>query len=96
MINYDYVTKENIKYDNLNWPLIPDHPSRVLIIGGYGSGKTNILINLIKIQDDDDYSIIDKICFPILHYIQMKRNINILLKRVKKWSSKSERSKDFY
>ena len=32
-----------------------------MIIGGSGSGKTNALFNLIKQQDDDDYSTIDKI-----------------------------------
>ena len=33
---------------------IPDHPYRVLIIGGSGSGKTNALLNLINEQDDID------------------------------------------
>ena len=46
---------------NLNWLLIPDHPHRILIIGGSGSGKANALFNLIKQHDDDNYSIIDKI-----------------------------------
>ena len=31
------------------------------ITAGYGSGKTNALLNLIKIQHDNRYSIIDKI-----------------------------------
>ena len=35
---------------NPNWPYIPDHPHRILIIGGSGSGKTNVLLNLIKNQ----------------------------------------------
>ena len=26
MINFDDVTKENIKQHNPNWPQIPDHP----------------------------------------------------------------------
>ena len=26
---------------NKNWSYIPDHPYRILIIGGSGSGKTN-------------------------------------------------------
>ena len=34
------------------WPFIPDHPYRILIIGGSGSRKTNALLNLIKEQDD--------------------------------------------
>ena len=42
---------------NPNWPYIPDHPYRILIIGGSGSGKTNALLNLIKHQRPD----IDKI-----------------------------------
>ena len=33
---------------------IPDHPYRVIIIGGSGSGKTNALINLINEQNDID------------------------------------------
>ena len=37
-----------------NWPYIPDHPYRILIIGGSGSGKTNLLLNLIENQPDID------------------------------------------
>ena len=48
MINFDDVVKENIKEHNLNWPQIPDHPYRILIIRGSGSGKTNSLFNLIN------------------------------------------------
>ena len=44
MINFDDVTKEKIKENNSNWPQIPDDPQRILIIGGYGSGKKNHLI----------------------------------------------------
>ena len=33
---------------------IPDHPYRILIIGGSGSGKTNTLLNLINNQPDID------------------------------------------
>ena len=38
---------------NPSWPYIPDHRYRILIIGGSGSGKTNVLINLIKHQQPD-------------------------------------------
>ena len=41
MFNFDYITKEDIKGHNPNWPEIPGHPSRILIIGCPGSGKTN-------------------------------------------------------
>ena len=42
MINFDDVTKENIKEHNLNWPQIPDHPYRISVIRGSGSGKKSI------------------------------------------------------
>ena len=38
---------------NPNWPYIPDHPYRILIIGEVGSRKTNVLSNLIKHQKLD-------------------------------------------
>ena len=61
MTIYDDVAKENINKHDLNQPQLPGHPYRILIIGGSGSGKTNALVNLIKKQDNDDYSIIDKV-----------------------------------
>ena len=37
MKNYD----QSVKIDhNPNWPYIPDHPYRILTVGGSGSGKT--------------------------------------------------------
>ena len=54
MINFDDVTKELIKEHNQNWPQIPDHPYRILIIGGSRSGKTNSLLNLTSDQPDMD------------------------------------------
>ena len=54
MINFDDVTKENIKEKNSNWPQISDHPYRILIIGGSGSRETNSLFNLISQQLDAD------------------------------------------
>ena len=44
MLNFDYITKEDIKDHNPNFPEIPDHPYRILIIRGSGSGRTNALI----------------------------------------------------
>ena len=58
MINFDDYTNENKTQHNPKWPYIPDHPYRILIIGGSGSGKTNALLNLIENQPD-----IDKIYF---------------------------------
>ena len=58
MINFDDYTNENRTEHNKNWPYIPDHPYKILIIGGSGSGKTNTLLDLIENQVD-----IDKIYF---------------------------------
>ena len=54
MINFDDIVNENKTKHNRNWPYIPDHPYKILIIGGLGSGKTNALINLIIEQNDID------------------------------------------
>ena len=48
MINLDSITNEKNKEQMEKWPYIPDHPYRIMIIGGSGSGKTNALINLIN------------------------------------------------
>ena len=54
MINFDdYVSENEIKHNN-NWPYILDNPYRILIIGGSGSGKTNLLLNVIENQPDID------------------------------------------
>ena len=57
MINFGDVPNENKTEHNPNWPYIPDHSFRILIIGGSGSRKTNVLLNLIN---NPPY--IDKIC----------------------------------
>ena len=54
MINFDEYTNENKIEHKSKWPYIPDHPYRILIIGGSGSGKTNALLNLINNQPDID------------------------------------------
>ena len=45
MKNYDQLVEIN---HNPNWLYIADHPCRILIIDGSGSGKANVLLNLIK------------------------------------------------
>ena len=54
MINFDEYTNENKIEHNSKWPYVPDHPYRILIIGGSGSGKANALLNLINNQPDID------------------------------------------
>ena len=68
MINFDDVTKEK-KKPNRNWPQIPDHPYKILIIGGSESGKINSLFNLIN-----HHSGFDKFIYSLK--IHMKQNTN--------------------
>ena len=67
MINLYSITNENNKEHNKKWPYIPDHPYRILIIGGTEPGKTNALLHLIKEHDD-----IDKICLYARDLIEHK------------------------
>ena len=70
MINFDDYVNENKTIRNKNWPYIPDHPYTILIIGGSGSGKINLLLNLIENQQ----TLIKHICMQKIH---MKQNVNI-------------------
>ena len=54
MANFDDIVNENKTKHNKNWPYIPYHPFRILIMGGSGSAKTNVLLNLIENQLDID------------------------------------------
>ena len=54
MFNLDDIANENNEDHNKKWPYIPDHPYRMLIIGGSVSGQTNALLNLKKEQDSDN------------------------------------------
>ena len=65
MKNYDQSVRINY---NPNWPYIPDHPYRILIIVGSRSGKTNVLLNLTKHQQPD----IDIICLYIKGPLESK------------------------
>ena len=62
MKNYDQSVEIN---HSLNCPYISDLPHRIVINGGSGSGKTNVLLNLIKNQwsDIDNTCLYDKDAF---------------------------------
>ena len=49
MKNYN----ESLKKILIHIGLIPDHSYWILIISGSGSGKTNVLLNLLKHQQPD-------------------------------------------
>ena len=54
MINFsDYVNENKTKHIK-NWSYTPDHQYKILVIGGSGSGKTNVLLDLIENQPDID------------------------------------------
>ena len=50
MINFENKIVQELCSHNPKRPYIPDHPYRILITGGSGSGKTNALLNLINNQ----------------------------------------------
>ena len=77
MINFNDYTNENKTKPNSKWPYIPDHLYRILIIRGSGSGKTNVLLNLINNQPD-----IDKIYLYAKNPFEAK--YQYLIKNVKK------------
>ena len=55
------------------WPDIPDNPYKILIIDSSGSGKINVLLNLIKHQRLD----IDKACLYIKDQFESKYRLFI-------------------
>ena len=69
MKNYDQLVEIN---HNPDWPYIPDHPYRILINGGLESGKTNVLLNLININD---YILIK---FIYMSKVHLNQGINYL------------------
>ena len=75
MINFDDIINENKTKHNKNWPFIPDHPYKILIIGGSRSGKANALINLINEQNDIDkiYLYARDLSEPKYEYLVKKR-----------------------
>ena len=60
MINLDSIVNDKNEKHNEKWPHLPDHPYRILIIGGSPSGKTNTLLNLKNEQRDRQNLLIRK------------------------------------
>ena len=54
MINFDDYINENKIEHNKNQPYTPNKLYKILIIDGSGSGKTNVLLNLIQNKPDID------------------------------------------
>ena len=54
MIDFDNYVNENKTEHNKNQLYIPDHPYRILIVGGSEFGKINVLLNLMENQPDID------------------------------------------
>ena len=88
MGNYDQSFEIN---HNPNWSYIPDHPYSILIIDGSGSGKTNVLLNLIKNQRPD----IDKIYLYVKDPLESKYQLLIINGREKVGIKKLKNPKAF-
>ena len=83
MINLDSITNGNNKKHNKKWPYIPDHPYRILVIGGCGSEKTNALTNLMNGQIDIDkiYLYTKDMSEPKYKYL-IKKRIDVGIKHL--------------
>ena len=80
MFNSDVIINENNAEHNSKWPYIPEYPYRILIIGGSGSGKTNVLINLIKEKDSNILTATDKVYLYAKDLIEPK--YQLLIKKI--------------
>ena len=71
---------------NSKWPYIHDHPYRSLIIGSSQSGKTNVLLNLIKLQqpDIDKIYLYVKVPFELKYQLLINRRKIVGIKKFKK------------
>ena len=68
MINFDYITGGNKIEHNPKWPYIPNHSHKMFIIGGTGLGKTNLLLNPIKLNE---------ILINLIHMLKIHIKLNI-------------------
>ena len=75
---------------NQNWPYIPDHSYRIVIIGSLRSGKTNVILNLMKYQRRN----IDKIYLCVKDPFESKYQL-LINRREKIRTKKLKNSKAF-
>ena len=70
---------------NQNWPNIPDHSYRIVIIGSLKSGKTNVILNLMKYQrrDIDNIYLYVKDPFESKYQLLINRREKIRTKKLK-------------
>ena len=90
MMKKNYYESVETNY-NPNWPYIHDCPYRILIIGGSGSGKTDVLLNLIKHQGPN----IDKIHLFVKESFKSKCKL-LINGREKLGIEKLKKSKSIY
>ena len=105
MKNYDQSVQIN---HDLNRPYFPDHPYKILIIGGSGSGKTNVLLNFIKNwqPDIDKISLYVKDPFKSMYQLLINRRVEagienrlltihkIIMRFMKIWKTIIQRKKE--
>ena len=53
MFNLEVIKEENNAEYNSKWSYIKDNPYKILLAGGSGSEKTNVLLRLITKEDSD-------------------------------------------
>ena len=80
MFNFDVIINSNNAEHNSKWPYIPEHPYRILIIGGSGLRKTNVLPNLIKEKDSNILTATDKVYLYAKDLIEPK--YQLLIKKI--------------
>ena len=68
MFSFDCISKENMKELNPKCPEVPVHKYQILILGGFGSRKTNALLNLINNEPGFE--------FIYMRKIHLRQNIN--------------------
>ena len=95
MNNFDNVTEENIITHNLFWSHIPDYPYRILVIGCSGSGKTNLLFNLINHYPDiHNIYLYVKDPFEVKHKLLIRKHKSVGLKHYNDFKTFNEYSND--